>query len=290
MNDFLKGLVDMHIHGTPSAAPRMETWEYLLEMEKAGYRAIGLKEHFTPTVGAAYMINHGPNRLHVKVTGSLVLNNACGGLNLAAVDAACTLGAPMIILPTVSSAHHIAYRKTVSSFGGGSLSVPEKPLEILDADGALLPEMSAILDYLGTRPEVTLSMGHISPREIQVLLPAALAAGLKKIVVEHPYFIIRATTEQVESWARLGAHINFTCSSLKGIGKNGQVPIEILKRTLEIVPEDRLVISTDYGQPYNGSPVEGMTRMLNLLLQDLHVPEKRIMKMTHEIPAYLLAL
>lgn len=290
MKTFLKGLVDMHIHGTPSAAPRIETWDYLMEMEQAGYRAIGLKEHFTPTAGPAYMINHCPDRLHIEVTGSLVLNNACGGFSLAAVDAACILDARMIIMPTVSAANHIAYLKTVSGFGGGSLSVPETPLTILDKSGSLKPEVTNILDYLKDRPAVALSTGHLSPAEIDALLPAALSAGIEKVVIEHPYFIIGATTGQVERWASLGAYINFTCSSLEGLGKNGRVPRQILEQTLKIVPEDHLVISTDFGQPYNGSPVEGMTRMLEILLQELHVPEKQVMQMTHEIPAYLLGL
>lgn len=290
MKEFLKGLVDMHIHGTPSGAPRIETWDYLGEMEQAGYRAIGLKEHFTPTVGAAYMINHCPAGCSVTVTGSLVLNNACGGFSLAAVDAACALDARMIILPTVSAANHLAYLKTVSGFGGGSLAVPEQPLTVLTGENMLRPEVAAILDYLGARGDITLSMGHISPKEIDVLLPAALAAGVRKVVVEHPYFIINATPEQVARWAALGAFINFTCSSLEGIGKNGRVSRDILCRTLETVPEDRLVISSDFGQPYNGSPVEGMRKMLEVLVRELGVPEKRVMDMTHGIPAYLLGL
>jgi len=290
MKEFLKGLVDMHIHGSPSVAPRIETWEYLMEMDRAGYRAIGFKEHFTPTVGAAYMINHCPTPLHVKVIGSLVLNHACGGFHLSAVDAACALGAKIIIMPTVSAWNHAEYLKTVTNFGGGHLSVPDKPIFILEQDGSLKEEVRLILNYLKTRPDVTLSTGHISPEEIDVLLWEAQAAGIKKIVIEHPYFIINASTSQVERWAGQGAYINFTCSSLEGIGKNGHVPLSVLEKTLEIVPQNQLVISSDYGQPYNGSPVEGMMKMIKTLKEDLKVPDFQIMEMTHETPAYLLGL
>lgn len=39
-----------------------------------------------------------------------------------------------------------------------------------------------------------------------------------------------------------------------------------------------------------GSPVEGMRKMLEVLVRELGVPEKRVMDMTHGIPAYLLGL
>lgn len=290
MKEFLNGLVDMHVHGTPSAAPRIETWNYLKEMDEAGYRAVGFKEHFIPTTGAAYLFNHSPSRFHVEVAGSLVLNNACGGLNVMAVASACAMGAKMIYFPTVSAKNHCEYLKTVASFGGGSLDVAERPIQVTDGRGRLKEDAAAVVEYLKKRPGLALSMGHLSPAEIDVLLPFALSAGIEKVVVDHPYFIIGASVSQVESWAKQGAYINFTCSSLEGNGKNGHVPLAVLDRTLELVPEDKLVISTDYGQPYNGSPVTGMMKMLETLAVDLKVPEQRIMDMTHRIPAYLLDL
>lgn len=290
MRELLKGLVDMHIHGSPSIAPRMETWEYLQEMDEAGYRAIGFKEHFLPTTGAAYLFQHCPRRLQTEVIGSLVLNNAVGGFNIMAVDAACRMGARMIFMPTVSAQNHCEYLKHVKKFGGGSLSIPEKPMTVLNEKGFLRQDVIAILDYLGQKANITLSMGHLSPPEIDVLLPAAFSRGIKKIVIDHPYFILNASTKQVEDWGKQGVFINFTCSSLQGNGKNGQVPLKILEKTLEIVPEDQMVISSDYGQPYNGSPVKGMERMLETLIKDLKIPEQQVIKMTHETPAYLLAV
>lgn len=290
MRGFLNGLVDIHIHGTPSAAPRIETWEFLKEMDEAGYRAIGLKEHFIPTTGAGYVFNNSPFRAKVEIVSSLVLNNAVGGLNLMAVDAACIMGAKVIYLPTVSAKNHCEFLKNASSFGGGKLSVSEKPIEIITRNGFLTEEVIAIVNYLKARPDITLSMGHLSSTEIDVLLPYAFSEGIKKVVVDHPYFIIGASINQVESWARQGAYINFTCSSLAGNGKNGHVPLAVLDRTLEIVPANRLVISTDYGQPYNGSPVVGMLKMLETLIKDLKVSEGRVMDMTHKLPGHLLSL
>lgn len=290
MEGFLNGLVDMHIHGTPSVAPRIETWEYLQEMDRAGYRAVGLKEHFIATTGFAWLINHSPAGIRTEVVGSLVLNNACGGLNVAAVAAAWAMGARVLYFPTVSAGNHCEYLKTASRFGGGSLTLPEQPIKVLKEDGTLTEKAASIVEFVKNKPELTLSMGHLGADEIDVLLPYALSAGVEKVVVDHPYFIIGASVAQVKRWSGLGAYINFTCSSLEGIGKNGRVPLELLGETLKAVPGDRLLVSTDFGQPYNGSPVEGMRRMIEILLKELKVPEKRVMDMTHRIPARLLSL
>ncbi|MGE4353730.1 MAG: DUF6282 family protein [Oscillospiraceae bacterium] len=290
MRELLDGLVDLHIHGSPSIVPRIETWKFLKEMDEAGYRAVCLKDHFIPTTGIAYTINHSENAPTTKVLSSVVLNNALGGLNVLALDAAVTLGARQVFMPTVSAKNHCEYLKTVTSFGGGGLAMPEKPIYILDKTGRLKPEVFPVVEYMKKHPELLFSMGHLSSEEIDVLLEYALSCGLTKIVVDHPYFIIGASVAQVKRWSRMGAYINFTCSSLEGLGKNGHVPIDVLKETLDVVPDERLLISTDFGQPYNGSPVAGMSRMIHVLLDDLKIPESRVIAMTHSLPAMLLGL
>jgi N-acetylglucosamine-6-phosphate deacetylase len=80
MRELLNGVIDVHVHGSPSVAPRMETWEFLEEMDRAGYRAVGLKEHFMPTAGAAQVFNRKRGPSGTQVIGSIVLNAAVGGL------------------------------------------------------------------------------------------------------------------------------------------------------------------------------------------------------------------
>lgn len=290
MRELLNGVIDIHVHGSPSVAPRVETWGFLREMDEAGYRAMCLKEHFIPTVGIADTIAKADCAPKTQVIGSVVLNNALGGLNLMALDTARLLGAKQVFFPTVSAQNHCDFLKTVDSFGGGGLSLAEKPISVLDKNGELIEEAVAVIDYMRKFPELALSMGHLSASEIDVLLPYALSKGIKKLVVDHPYFIIGASVEQVARWSALGAYINFTCSSLRGIGQNGKLSLNVLEDTLAKVPEGRLVISTDYGQPYNGSPVDGMYAMIKTLYEELHVSESRISLMTRETPAMLLGI
>lgn len=290
MRELLKGLVDMHLHGSPSVAPRIETWDFLREMDEAGYRAVCLKEHFIPTTGIAYIMNKAPCTPKTQVLGAVVLNNPLGGLNVFVLDSAVAFGAKQVFMPTVSAQNHCDFLKTVTRFGGGSLTIPEKPIRIIDNEGKLIPEVLPVIDYMKKHTELLFSMGHLGPDEIDALLPYAIRQGVKKVVIDHPYFIIGATVDQVKRWSDMGAYINFTCSSLAGLGGNGHVPISVLEETLDVVPSDRMIISTDYGQPYNGSPVEGMYRMICTLIKDLHVSEQRVMDMTHSIPSMLLGI
>lgn len=288
MRELLKGVVDIHVHGSPSITERVETQEFLEEMDTAGYRAVALKDHFTQTTSMAYILNRQKAASKTKVLGSLVLNNAVGGLNLYAVEAAFRMGARQIYFPTVSARNHCEFLKTVTKFGGGGLAIPENPIYLLDKDGSLKKEAVLILDYVKEHGKLMISTGHISPQEIEAVVDYAAAAGIKKLVVDHPYFIIGADIKQVERWAEKGAFINFTCSSLEGIGANGHTSHCLLEQTLERVSEEKLLISTDFGQPYNGSPVEGMYRMIELLITKFKVSEKKIRKMTGELPAWLV--
>ena len=68
----------------------------------------------------------------LKIYGEIVLNNAQGGLNLKAVDAACGMGVKIVCMPTVSAKRHIRQYEGRTFVGGGKESVPEKPIYYLE--------------------------------------------------------------------------------------------------------------------------------------------------------------
>ena len=103
-------------------------------------------------------------RVLPQIFGQIVLNNAQGGINLKAVDAACGMGVKLVTMPTVSAKHHIQAYAGKAFVGGGRESIPETPIYYLDEGGALLPEVNALLEYLSKRPEVVLATNHGSPR------------------------------------------------------------------------------------------------------------------------------
>ena len=72
----MNGVVDLHLHGMPSLVQRMNPWDYVMEMDAAGYRACVLQDHSGSTAGLAYAIEHAPVRHTIQVFGTLVMNAA----------------------------------------------------------------------------------------------------------------------------------------------------------------------------------------------------------------------
>src|SRR5688500_3275177 len=98
----LTGAIDLHLHTAPDVVPRkLDDVEAARQAAARGMRAILLKSHATLTAGRAELVE----RLvpDIRVFGGLALNDAVGGLNPAAVEAALKLGAVEIWMPTLSA-------------------------------------------------------------------------------------------------------------------------------------------------------------------------------------------
>lgn len=80
----LEGVVDVHAHAYPETIPRsVDAMDLARIARKEGMRAVVLKNHFIPTAPIAFLVaREVPG---IKVFGALVLNNAVGGINPAAV-------------------------------------------------------------------------------------------------------------------------------------------------------------------------------------------------------------
>ena len=119
----------------------------------------------------------------------------------------------------------------------------------------------------------------------------AAELGIKRILVNHPHFLVHATYEQMASWAKLGAFIELNAGVVKNIATLSEpVDISVVGKIIEAVPFDRLVVDSDFGQKVNGSPVDGLSRFISALMTELHVTEEQITTMTKMNPAWLLGL
>lgn len=222
--------------------------------------------------------------------GGLVLNHSAGLFNLNAVDAACAMGAKYVCMPTVSSKCHIDGHKG-AFLGSGNTSVAETPVCYLREDGTLDPALVKVLEYLAQRPEVILYTGHGSAAEVDALIRKAAELGIQRILVNHPHFLVHASYEQMASWAKLGAYMELNAGVVKGIATlSDPVDLSVVGKILEAVPENRLVVDSDFGQKVNGSLVNGLYRFIRALTDDLHVSEAQIETMTRKNPAWLLSL
>jgi len=290
LKELLKGCIDLHLHAGPSITQReVDAGEMMDAALYYGYRAYVLKDHTCQTVMSASLIEKHTGRGKVRVFGGLALNNAAGGFNLKAVEIACEMGAKFICLPTVSAANHIA-RHAGNFPGAVKMEVPEEPMSVLDQSGELLPEVLAIIQYISRHPHLILATGHISVPEVDAVVRSARLSGVRKIYINHPYYTVGATVGEMAEWVKLGAYIELNACLLVPESNIFSTGFDIVKSILERVPIEQLVVCSDLGQKGNIHPALGLSRLMEMLIQDAGLSEAEIGMMARETPAKLLDL
>lgn len=295
MSDLFKGIIDMHVHGSPSVAVRRNTPDFMRDMGKLGYRAFVLKDHYYPSAGVCNILNQWLEKeTGVTACGSLILNNAVGGLNMYAVDMAVNMGTKVVSFPTISAKCHLDAMASLSFAGSGKgmvTSENDSPLTVLDPGGKLKKEAIAIIDYLADKhPDVCLWTGHLDVEEIDRVAEYAFKKGIKKLYANHPYWMIEAPLKHIREWADAGMYIELNMGVL-GPWSDGTLPTdpEVVLEIIRTFPLKQLVLVTDFGQMANPMPPEGMKSYLEYLMQH-GVTEEQIDAMGKRNPAYLLSL
>lgn len=287
----LQGAVDLHVHVGPSVIPReIDAAEMMEKAAQYGYQAFVLKDHNFPTMMSADLVEKHLGKAGVKVYGGIVLNDAVGSLNIRAVDVACAMGAKIVWMPTISTENHMANEarglKFPSSYG---MRLQEKPLVYVNAQGELDSRVMDILRYLaGT--DVIVATGHGSLAEVDALVHAAYAAGVKKILVNHPFYMVGAGLADMKRWAALGAYIELNATVFVPDSLLGVIPMDRAAEIIREVGPAQLVIDSDYGQKNNGCPVDGLKKFIGLLLNQYQIGEADIVRMIKDNPAALLGL
>lgn len=268
----LEGVIDLHVHTAPDVRPRyVDDLELARQAAQAGMRAVLIKSHHTLTADRASIVEKVVK--NVRVFGGLVLNHAVGGLNPAAVEAALTLGAKEIWMPTLSAA-------------GGS---PINGISILDDGGTVKPTVFEILDLIAQR-DVILGTGHLTVPEIQKLVFTARSAGVKRIVITHPELPSISMPLAVQQ-ELCGGDVFFERCYLVTIARPRQkvIPLNFIAATIRQIGCESTLLATDFGQVENGSPIEGMREYIASLM-NLGITQIEIDRMARHNPAWLLNL
>ncbi|MEW6674312.1 MAG: DUF6282 family protein [Thermodesulfobacteriota bacterium] len=309
----LKGVMDMHLHSHPDIAPRKADDIELAKMASdAGMGGFLLKAHIGSSVERAYLVQKMFPDIHVF--GGIVLNYPIGGLNPHAVEAFVRLGAKEVWMPSLSAQNMFSYMHAHSTqedqiafhkaHGGSSdessntalLSSP-KPwsknghgISILDEKEKILPEVNEILEIISAADTI-LGTGHLSIKETNALLKAALEKGAKRLLVTHPEYMAEMSMEDQLYWRRKGVFFDrcyfFTNQGSKSIG--GAKPFNILVNNIRTVGVDSTVLGTDAGQLKNDFPVEIMKAYLTKL-SEAGFTDNEIEQMAVKTPAALLNL
>ena len=180
----ISGVADLHVHGAPSLVERHGFDHEVLGAHGAvGVDFAVLKAHEGSTVERAVLAGQRDAAAGVTVVGGIVLNSPVGGANPDAVEVAARLGGRVVWMPTVSAPAHIA------SSSSPELSVHRnlafRQVDVLDGSGALLPAWQDVLDVVAAH-DLVLASGHLTCRQALVLFRAAKAAGVTRMLLNHP--------------------------------------------------------------------------------------------------------
>jgi hypothetical protein len=260
----LHGAYDLHVHVAPDVVPRAQDGvDLAYEAQQAGLAGMLIKDHTAPTTGAAHALNQAwPEG--TRFFSALALNPPVGGLNPYAVAAALREGADVVFMPTYAAAHQIAVK-------GADAFAPAYPrpggnwagLSILDAEGALVPEMDEILALIAEHDAV-LATGHISPAEILALLPAARERGVSRILVTHASGAAPGLSGAAQL-AAVGYGAMIEHCLMGALGDNARLTPKMIRDQVRKVGVHSCLLSSDLGQAANGPVVAGFARLLGAM-------------------------
>jgi hypothetical protein len=286
----LKGAVDLHCHSGPAAMPRiLDHREAMQDAADAGFRALLYKDHFYLGTPHARMLEAIYPGTGVKLFSGIALNNASGGINPYAVDHAIKIGARIVWMPTLSAANHIRKAQTeAKNFPATAQKMLEPiPLSALDANGEVTDEAKKVLDLIA-EGDIILAGGHLHVTELFPLFTEAKKRGVKKMLVNHPTYVIGCTDEDIRGLVAMGVNMEHSiCMFIEGSGK--QYDAQTLRHLIEIAGVANTCLCSDLGLRGAPRPIEGYRQIVRMLL-DLQFSHADIRTLIGDNSARLLNL
>lgn len=289
--EILDGAIDTHVHPGPSPFPRrIGIADAAIQAHSAGFKAIIVKSHHHSMVTDILAIKDScPDSLPIPVYSGIALNDQIGGLNPYAVEMSLKMGGRIVWFPTMSSLAHIESHKHGGTHGFPTSTIqlrPNKAIEITNDDGSPKDEVLDILEVIAEQDAIVTG-GHLGADAIDILLKTAQRTGVKRMLVNHPNFVIGASPERCKEWVALGAYVEHSiCMYDPGISTH-QFEIPSLVEYIRAVGPERTILASDLGQKQNPLPIESYERVIKALL-DASISKKEIRQMTVDAPTRLL--
>jgi Family of unknown function (DUF6282) len=206
----LTGIVDLHVHASPSLAPRLgDDRQMWAAARSSGAETIVLKAHEGSSAARAALAGPG-------VIGGVVLNSPVGGANADAVRVAHALGGRVVWMPTISAPAHVKYRSSSELSAHAGIRFREVPIV---EDGSLRPEWIEVLEEVAAA-DLVLASGHLTLDETALLFAAAHRRGIRRLLVNHPGLpFLGWRGEHVRILRELNARleIGVTCDLICGV-------------------------------------------------------------------------
>jgi hypothetical protein len=290
--DVLEGAVDLHVHPAPSPLPRRIGALEAAELAGAlGFDAIVVKSHHHSTVMDVQALESNGSHAAggARLFGGIALNSAVGGLNPHAVDLALKMGGRIVWFPTIGSPQHIAHHHAHPDLKFPKLAVklePEEPVDVFGEDGKLRPEVHRILESIA-EADAILASGHMSPASITAVFEAAREKGVRRMLVNHPNFVIEASYDDARRWVELGALIEHSLCMYDEQSSFYNWDLDTLVKWIEAVGAERSTLGSDLGQDGNPLPTDAFRKMVDRLLER-GMPERDVRRMVADNPRRLL--
>jgi hypothetical protein len=289
----LVGAVDLHCHSGPSVMARdLNHIEAMQEAAAAGFRAMLIKDHYYSATPITEMLNQAYSHLNITLFSGVPLNNSVGGFNKFAVDHGIALGAKLVWLPTFSAKNHCDSRYGIKAGFPHTTRklLPIDPLTPLDAQGKVKDEVKEILDLIAQN-DVILAGGHLHISEILPVFEEAKARGVKRLLVNHPSFIVDATHDDIRQLVAMGAYIEHSLCMFIPVAKRKRDPFppEDLDALIEAGTVDRTILASDLGQRGADHPVVGFRNVIRICMK-LGYSDEDIRKMVSSNALQLLGL
>ncbi|MDO9414124.1 MAG: DUF6282 family protein [Pseudolabrys sp.] len=287
----LVGAVDLHCHSGPAAMPRiLDHHEELLDAAKAKFSAVLYKDHFYPGMAHAIILEKLFPELGVKLFSGVALNNASGGINPHAVDHAIKLGGKIVWMPTLSAKNHldeIASGKAKTFPKTSKKMLDAEPLTVLDANGNLTDETKKVIDLIA-EGDIILAGGHLHVSEQHKMFDEAIKRGVKKMLVNHPTYIVGFKDEDIRQLAGKGVKMEHSiCMFIDG--KSKKFSAGDMAHLIEVAGVDNTILCSDLGLLHSQRPVDGYRSITQLLL-DLQMSHSDIKKLISTNAAKMLDL
>lgn len=286
--DMLVGAVDLHCHSGPAAMPRiLSHHEAFLMARDAGFKALLYKDHYYVGMPHCAILKEIYPDADIELYSGVALNNASGGVSPHAVDHAIKLGGKIVWFPTFAARNHIEAYASKSFPKTAKPMLPPVPLTVLDANGRLIDEAKQICDLIA-EGDIILAGGHLHVSELFILFEEARTRGVKKLMVNHPSYIIGCSDADIRGLVALGAYMEHSiCMFVPGRAKQHET--QDLIRMMEVAGVDRTILGSDLGLTQAPKPVDGYRMIVSDLL-DHQVPKADIKKIISTNAARLLNL
>jgi len=210
----------------------------------------------------------------LEIFGGVVLNRAVGGLNAEAVRQMVAFSGgrgKVVWLPTFDAEFWMTRAEDPGEF------VP------VMRDGEPDPALAEIFDLIAEH-DLVLAMGHSSPEEVLVLVPAAQRRGVRHILVTHALGQ-QPSAGQVAQMAQLGAVLELVWLAVG----NGQFTLAEYADVITDVGARHFLLSSDLGQEMNPLHTDGLRAFIEGLRGE-GISDADIDLMIRRNPARLLGL